>query len=266
MITTELYNGQGPGDQTWVYLLTRYLAKVLGYSFGIGHPERWKLSNLSLDFGEEVLGGVSPEGGPPKELPQSITKYYKEEQVYHKDFVDCNISPLDKKLFSLDDNTKIEGGFHYGSVVSKEDELFKEWLGLDEIEKKNPVIPGKVICNIRGGEYRNVPDLILPKRYWDMCLDRLGNPKVEIVTDDPEYALSLVPEGELFLGNILESYERLFTAETLVISNSTFGYFPAALGPSKTVLAPKYWNRWNVSTGFWSCGDEKCDKFTYIER
>ena len=266
LITTELYNCQGHGDQTWVYLTTRYVAHTLGYDYGIGHPERWKLSNLDIDFGKEVANGDGPEGGPPINLPDGITHYYKERHKYHPNFVDCNISDMDREIFSVPDNTKLEGLMHYGSLLQKNKGLFIEWLNLEPIIERNPVVKGKVICNIRGGEYKNVTDLILPKKYWDMALDKLGNPKVEIVTDDPAYALSIIPKGTIFSGDMTEHFENLFTAETLIISNSAFGFFPAALGLSKTVIAPKYWSRWNVSDGFWAMEMDKCEKFTYIDR
>tara|TARA_R100000458_G_scaffold17345_3_gene15015 strand:- start:403 stop:1215 length:813 start_codon:yes stop_codon:yes gene_type:complete len=266
MITTELYYGQGHGDQTWVYVTTRYLADTLGYEFGIGHPERWKLPNLDIDFGKKVIGGESPEGGPPTKLPEGIDNYYKEKHTYHPNFHDCNISDIDPKVFEIPDNTKLEGLLHYGKLFDEHGEKFKEWLDFQSVMDRNPVVPGKVICNIRGGEYKSVPDLLLPKKYWDMALERLGNPEVEIVTDDPAYALTLIPNGKIFSGSMIEHFENLFTAETLIISNSAFGVFPAALGPSKTVIAPKYWSRWNVSDGFWAMEMDKCSKFTYIDR
>jgi len=266
MITTELYNGQGHGDQTWVYITTRYVAHKLGYEFGISHPERWKLSNLNIYFGKEVIGGESPEGGPYISLPKGIDNYYKEKHEYHPNFYDCNISDIDPEVLKLSDNTKLEGLLHYGELLDENGDLFREWLDFESVMERNPVVPGKVICNIRGGEYRSVPDLILPKRYWDLALSKLGNPEVEIVTDDPQYALSLIPNGKLFSGSMTEHFENLFTAETLILSNSAFGFFPAALGPSKTVIAPKYWSRWNVSDGFWAMAMDKCNKFTYIDR
>ena len=251
MITTEIYDGQGPGDQLWVYLVTRYVAYKNGYDFGIEHPERWKLKNLNIDFGKEVSG---------------ITKYFKERRIDHPDYHDCNISDVDWDAFSVEDGTKLEGLFHYSILLEENSEIFKEWLDFNSVIGRNLVVPGKVIANIRGGEYREVPDLILPKKYWDMCLDRLGNPPVEIVTDDPAYALSLIPNGKLFCGSMIDHFENLFTAEKLILSNSAFGFFPAALGKVSEVLAPKYWSRWNISDGFWSLEMDKCSKFIYIDR
>ena len=251
MITTEIYDGQGPGDQLWVYLTTRYVSHKNGYDFGIEHPERWKLKNLNVDFGKEVAG---------------VIKRYQEKRVDHPAHHDCNISDIDWDVFNVEDNTKLEGLFHYSALLEENRELFKEWLDFNSIIDRNPVVSGKVIANIRGGEYRGVPDLILPKKYWDMCLDRLGNPLIEIVTDDPAYALSLIPHGRVFQGSMIEHFENLFTAEKLILSNSAFGFFPAALGNASEVLAPKYWSRWNISDGFWAMEMDKCYKFTYIDR
>tara|TARA_R110000765_G_scaffold425960_1_gene540187 strand:+ start:2876 stop:3688 length:813 start_codon:yes stop_codon:yes gene_type:complete len=266
MITTELYNGQGPGDQTWVYLMTRYLAHKLDYDFGISNPERWKLTNLNINFGNQVTGGESPEGGPPRKLPDGIENYYVEVKEWHPGFRDCNLTSFDPGVFDIKDNTKLEGYFHYSHLLEENSALFSKWLDFDSVISRNPVVKGKVICNIRGGEYRGVPDLILPKSYWDMALERLGNPEVEIVTDDPSYALSLIPHGKIFNGNMIEHFENLFTAEKLVISNSAFAFFPAALGLATEVIAPKYWSRYNVSDGFWAMEGDKHDGFTYIDR
>ena len=267
MITTEIYDGQGPGDQLWVYLVTRYIAHVKGYEFGIGHPERWKLKNLNVDFGLPVVGGSNErEGGPPITLPDGIQHYYKEHHDFHSDYHDCNISDVDQEVFNIQDNTKLEGLFHYAELLKDNSNLFRDWLGLNLVIDSNPVIPGKVICNVRGGEYRTVPDLILPKKYWEMAIKRLGASEIEVITDDPTYAKQLIPQATIFNGSIVDHFERLFTADYLILSNSAFGFFPAALGNAKEVIAPKYWSRWNVSDGFWAMEMDKCDKFTYIDR
>lgn len=58
MIVTELYDGQGLGNQLWSYVVTRVLALDRGFEFGIINPEKFKGSSfLSLDFGKQVLGG-----------------------------------------------------------------------------------------------------------------------------------------------------------------------------------------------------------------
>lgn len=57
MIITELYNGQGLGNQLWCYATLRTISHHKNYKFGIGHPERFKgKSFIDIDFGEEVFG------------------------------------------------------------------------------------------------------------------------------------------------------------------------------------------------------------------
>jgi hypothetical protein len=77
MIVTELYEGQGFGNQLWCYVVTRIIAKKNGYKFGIKSPEKFKGKEfLNLDFGQKVIGGTGPEGGPPTSLPEGIEYYY----------------------------------------------------------------------------------------------------------------------------------------------------------------------------------------------
>ena len=109
MIITEIYNGQGLGNQLWCYVVTRVIAKDKGYKFGIMHPEKFKcLDFMDLDFGEKVTGGSGPEGGPPIELPHGITNYYMEKKTIHiKTKEDIRIH--DNNLINIADNTKIDG-------------------------------------------------------------------------------------------------------------------------------------------------------------
>ena len=84
MLITELYNGQGLGNQLACYVTTRVLAMDLGYDFGIMHPERFKGADfMDLDFGHQVVGGFGPEGGPPIELPNGIQNYVREKSEIH---------------------------------------------------------------------------------------------------------------------------------------------------------------------------------------
>ena len=58
MIVTELYNGQGLGNQLWSYVVTRTLALDRSLDFGIMSPEKFKgKAFLDIDFGKEVKGG-----------------------------------------------------------------------------------------------------------------------------------------------------------------------------------------------------------------
>ena len=85
MIVTEIYNGQGLGNQLFCYITTRSIALENGYEFGIMNPNKFKcLDFLDLDFGKEVIGGSGPEGGPPTQLPDGILNHYNEKQLNDK--------------------------------------------------------------------------------------------------------------------------------------------------------------------------------------
>ena len=57
MIVTELYNGQGLGNQLWCYFVTRSISNKLGLKYGIMSPEKFKgFQFLNIDFGENVSG------------------------------------------------------------------------------------------------------------------------------------------------------------------------------------------------------------------
>jgi hypothetical protein len=65
MIITELYHGQGLGNQLFAYVTTRMLAHKLGFDFGIIGKENFGDSRVNtkgfyfmdLDFGKDVVGG-----------------------------------------------------------------------------------------------------------------------------------------------------------------------------------------------------------------
>lgn len=59
MLVTELYKGQGLGNQLACYVTTRVIALDRGFEFGVMHPERFKGADfMSLDFGGPVIGGL----------------------------------------------------------------------------------------------------------------------------------------------------------------------------------------------------------------
>jgi hypothetical protein len=110
MIITELYNGQGLGNQLWCYVVTRTIALDKGFDFGIMSAEKFKgKAFLDLDFGKEVKGGQGPEGGPPITLPDGITNYFVEKNTWYERYK-CDIRDYDPTLIRISDNSKIELG------------------------------------------------------------------------------------------------------------------------------------------------------------
>lgn len=259
MIVTELYNGQGLGNQLWSYVVTRMLALNKGLDFGIMSPEKFKGNEfMNLDFGKEVKGGSGPEGGPPKTLPQGILNYYIEKDIWYEKY-NCDIRDYDPGLLSINDNTKIEGYFQSEKFISHRKNEIRDWLRVKkEYDCYDFCHDDICILNIRGGEYKGNYDLILKKKYWTDAISHMLriNSKLEfvIITDDVKYAQQILPEYQAYHFNIGKDYSVIKNSKYLILSNSSFAFFPAWTSETvKHVIAPKYWARHNISDGFWAC-------------
>jgi hypothetical protein len=259
MIVTELYNGQGLGNQLWSYVVTRTIALDKGLDFGIMSPTKFKGHTfLDLDFGKEVIGGSGPEGGPPIALPQGIAHYYVEKDTWYGKY-QCDIRDYDAALLGIEDNTKIEGYFQSENFILHRRDEIRNWLRV-KLEYDCYDFSKDDICilNIRGGEYKGAPDLILPKKYWTDAIANMlrinKNLNFVIITDDVKYAQALLPQYQSFHFDIGKDYSIVKNAKYLILANSSFSFFPAWTSETvKYVIAPKYWARHNISDGFWAC-------------
>lgn len=259
MIVTELYNGQGLGNQLWSYVVTRSIALDRGFDFGIMSPEKFKgKAFLDLDFGNEVKGGRGPEGGPPIALPQGITNYYVEKDTWYEKYC-CDIRDYDPGLLSIEDNTKIEGYFQSENFILHRRPEIKDWLRVKaDFDCYDFSKDDICILNIRGGEYKWSPDLILPRKYWTDAIANMLHINRDlnfvIITDDVKYAQTLLPQYPSFHFDIGKDYSIVKNAKYLILANSSFSFFPAWTSETvKYVIAPKYWARHNISDGFWAC-------------
>jgi len=271
MIVTEIYNGQGWGNQLWCYVTTRVIATDLGCSFGIQCPEKFKGINfMNLDFGEEVIGGSGPEGGPPISLPRGIKQYYAEKKIIHPNGSDIRL--YDKYLVSVTDGTKIDGVMQDEQYIFHRKEEIREWLKVrDEYDCFDYSNEKICIINFRGGEYVGVPELFLTKKYWDDAIHNMQSVRDDmifvVVTDDVKTAKKFFPNFDVFHFSIEKDYVIIKNAHYLILSNSSFAWFPAWLNTNlKFCIAPKYWARHNISDGYWSCGYNITSGWTYQDK
>lgn len=259
MIVTELYNGQGLGNQLWSYVVTRTLALDKGFDFGIMSPAKFKGQTfLDLDFGKEVKGGSGPEGGPPIAFPQGINHYYVEKNTWYENY-NCDIRDFDPGLLAVEDNTKIEGYFQSENFINHRKDEIRNWLRVkSEYDCYDFCKDDICVLNIRGGEYKGSSDLILPKKYWIDAIENMlrinKSLNFIIITDDVKYAQALLPQYQSFHFDIGKDYSIVKNAKYLILANSSFSFFPAWTSETvKYVIAPKYWARHNISDGFWAC-------------
>jgi hypothetical protein len=259
MIVTEIYNGQGLGNQLACYVTTRVVAKDKGFDFGIMNPHKFKcLDFMDLDFGLPVTGGSGREGGPPDTLPDDIQHYFKERWLYLSN--GSNVTIDDLNLESIQDNTKIDGIFQSEDrIIHRKDEI-RQWLKVKaEKDCYDYSDPNICIINYRGGEYASVVHFHLNGKYWDDAIDRMRkiNPNFRfvVITDDVERASGQFPDFEVKHFDVGTDFTIIKNAHYLILSNSSFPYFATLLSDTvKYILAPKYWGRYNISDGYWSCG------------
>jgi len=259
MIVTELYNGQGLGNQLWSYVVTRTIALDKGFDFGIMSADKFKgKAFLDLNFGNEVTGGQGPEGGPPISLPESITHYFIEKNTWYEKYR-CDIRDYDSELLKIEDDTKIEGYFQSEKFITHRKNEIRRWLQVkSEFDCYEFSKDDTCILNIRGGEYKWNPELILQKKYWTDAIANMlkinKNLSFVIITDDVKYTQALLPQYPSYHFDIGKDYSIVKNAKYLIMANSSFSFFPAWTSETvKYVIAPKYWARHNISDGFWAC-------------
>jgi hypothetical protein len=272
MIVTEIYNGQGLGNQLACYITTRVIAMDNNYEFGIMNPNKLKcLDFMDIDTGLVVIGGSSPaEGASPTILPESIQYYFKEKCTRHTN--GSYITIEDDNIKNIKDNTKLDGNFQSEKyIIHRKDEI-KKWLKIKE-DKDCYDYSNDNICiiNFRGGEYTGVNDFFLNRNYWDNAVNRMLeiNPNFEfvVITDDINTASGFFPNFKIHHFDISKDFSIIKNAHYLILSNSSFAYFATLTSETvKYILAPKYWGRHNISDGYWSCGYNIYERHNYIDR
>ena len=248
MIITEFYDGQGLGNQLWVYVACRSIASKLKYPFQILGRERFKGADfLELDFGS--LDG-------PYKHPELSLHIFKERIYYDKD-LNYFSSNFDVRVLHLPPYTKIEGLFQSEQYFFEELSIPEKYIKIKDGLGDNLLIPDDVcVINLRGGEYKRHKQLLLPEYYWKMAMSNIrttaGIKKFVVVTDDLRYAKSLFPNFHIISGNIAECYIALYQAKYVILSNSSFAYFPVKSSKNKSmVIAPFCWARFGNKFNRW---------------
>jgi hypothetical protein len=111
---------------------------------------------------------------------------------------------------------------------------------------------------------------VLNGSYWEnaMRIVKSANPNTifKIVTDDKIYCSQIFPQLEILNLDLHESYEILFKVKKVIISNSSFAFFPVWLSTKEIVIGPKYWARHNISNGFWCTEQNIVDGWQWLDR
>lgn len=254
MIRGLFHPGSGLGNQLHRYVAVRILAERKGYEWGMVNPEGFKgKSFIKLNMGkpnnypfhiEEPAGKIvvdMPSSDVYLPLWEENTPYYNPDFNFIKDF------------------TIVDGNFEDERYF--EDNLYKvkDWL------RTNPVhIPNDMcVIGFRGGEYYTVPELGLPKEYYDRAIEIMksrGVHKFEVHTDDVELAQKFFPEYRI-IRDVEKNWQAVRYAENAIIANSSFYVLPRLLNGGLTI-APRYWNRYNTKK--WEYPQNYYKEFMYI--
>lgn len=267
IIATELLKGQGLGNQLFCYVTTRALAYDKGFDFAILNREV-----LDCMYFMELDCGLDLE----KEYFKDVY-HEREDRIYlgnsqHDIVHGCYITGADERLPALDQTMLLYGNMQDESYFGNYKKEIKEWLRVKpqydcmEYSREN-----LCIINIRGGEYTSNPELFLRRRYWldamKIMRERCSDMQFMVVTDDLAAAKRILPEVEAHHFDLAGDYTVIKNAHYLILSNSTFAFFPAFTSDTvKFVIAPKYWARHNVSDGYWASEQNIYSDFHFLDR
>lgn len=274
MIGTEFLKGQGLGNQLFCYVTARCLAKDLGCAFGTAGQEQLAVNIHS----KKGMYFMDMELGTPIENTADFHVYQeKEERIFNKSCAHdmthgCYVAGPDEGLYGIEDNTLIYGNLQAERYFLHHKEEIKRWLEVKEAYDSYEYTKENLcVINIRGGEYADSRALFLRRKYWLDAMEHMQRirPDMEFmtVTDDVEAARRVLPEVEAFHFDLAGDYVTIKNARYLILSNSTFAFFPAFTSDTvQKIIAPKYWARHNVSDGYWASEQNIYEGFTYQDR
>ena len=249
MITGKIHKGSGLGDQLFSYIATRTTAERLGVDFGFIGQQFFKGKDfMNLDWGKDTGIGYWIEESSGKLLIDDEGKVFEINKPYY-----------DPEVNFIEDGTVIDGyGAQDERYFEHRLEEIREWLAVEPLEMPDDVC----VLNIRGGEFRVFPDLILPLQdYWFKAMGLMDKQKYEIHTDDPEYCKQLFGDAFPIIQDIGINWRSVRYAKHAIIANSAFGIIPRLLNGGDTI-APRYWARRNIKE--WSLPSNYYKSFKYI--
>lgn len=267
VIATELLKGQGLGNQLFCYVTARALARAKGYGFCILNRELLDcMYFMDIDCGADL----------EKDCFETIY-HEKEDRIFlgnsaHDIEHGCYITGVDNRLLSLDQTTLLYGNMQDESYFGHYKNEVKDWLRVrPEYDCMDYSRENLCIINIRGGEYTSNPELFLRRGYWldAMRIMRQKRADMEfmVVTDDLGAAGRILPEVKAYHFDLAGDYTTIKNARYLILSNSTFAFFPAFTSETvRYVIAPKYWARHNVSDGYWASEQNIYEGWHYQDR
>ena len=250
MLNISFKDGQGLGNQLWNFAVAKSLSEKLNLELNIYDFRKFKGKGF-LDLDNE------------NNFEYSINEYKfsKDIEIFNERiFYDSELkyisSDYDERLLKIKKETILEGLFQSERYFFGDLKKLKRYIKLNlKIKEENKIEKDICILNIRGGEYKRHKNFILPRDYWIYAMKNYNNMfninKFLIVTDDYRYAKKLFPKLKIIHGDIGKCYASIYNSSNMILSNSSFSYFPCKTGINKRVIAPMYWSRPNNKYERW---------------
>lgn len=274
MLGTELLKGQGLGNQLFCYVTTRCIAMDNRLPFSILGSET-VANNIHSNCGMYFM--ELDYGIPSSKEDYRQVYYEKEDRIYtgnsrHDLTHGCYVTGVDEKLMHPEDNTLLYGNMQAESYYIKHKEEICQWLKVkEEYDCMEYSRDNLCILHLRCSDYLDCPELYLRKKYWMDGIRNMKkiNPDMEfmIITNDVKEASKILPGIPAYNFDLAKDYSIIKNAKYLLLSNSSFAYFPAFTSTTvKYILAPKYWARHNVSDGYWASEQNIYEGWHYQDR
>ncbi len=268
IIGARIKEGQGLGNRLFIYITLRALAKQKGYDFSVLDSDILENSAtfLKLDYGKTV-----PEDTWIHTYSEKNDRLFIGNSKHDISY-GVDVSGTDDCVWNVESGTLLEGIFQSEKYFEKYKDDIRQWLSVkDEYECYEYSLDNLCVINIRGGEYTDSPELYLRRKYWIDAMENMRRIRRDmnfmVVTDDIQAAKRILPEVEAYHFDACKDFVIVKNAKYLVISNSSFAFFPAYVSTTaRRIIAPKYWARHNVSDGYWSCEQNIYEGFVYQDR
>lgn len=274
MIGTELLKGQGLGNQLFCYVTTRCIAMDNHFPFSILGSET-VANNMHSSCGLYFMD--LDYGIPSIKEDYQRTYHEKEDRIFlgnsrHDLAHGCYVTGVDEALLHPDDGTLLYGNMQAEAYYISHKEEICQWLKVkEEYDCKEYSDDNLCILHLRCSDYLDSPELYLRKKYWIDGMKNMKkiNPdmKFMIITNDVKEAGKILPGIPAYNFDLAKDYSIIKNAKYLLLSNSSFAYFPALTSTTvKYILAPKYWARHNVSNGYWASEQNIYEGWHYQDR
>lgn len=258
MIAGIFHQGSGLGDQLMRYITVRTLAEEKGYEWGMIRSG-WSIANGP--YGGSFKGHFFKDFDYGKSEILLSAREWNEKEIKEGGL---DIRSYDPEINFVEDNTVIDGGFEDSKYWGHNLKNISNWLKVEPLKFWD----NECVIGFRGGEYATVPELFLPKEYYEKAIAMMrakGVTKFEVHTDDVPLAQKFFPEFPC-VHDIGINWRSHRFAKNAIVPNSAFYIMPRLLqhteNPKALTIAPRYWARHNQKV--WARPATYYKPFSYI--